>query len=551
MASANEWAQKAKEYSGYASAGADKFLEFQENAQKLKDAGATLNEFQDFAVGMKWASKVGMALGAASIGLTVIAALLPVDTIEDKILRGVTELKQQIDELRDHLDVKIRRQELTLDLSAVKRLLDHDTFSSITTAQNFLQSAAARRADPSTGEAAVIEDAFMRSKVDMMYALTQIESALTASEHENILWLTSEVHYGDPRKLIEIGYTLQMMATLAVAAYCARGVLAARIEHGGKDRVLPKERELEIMETLAGRPEISSDPAAILGRIVDMVQAAVDRCLEREVREAYVTSYFDDSVKTIVHNIMSLRQGSAESAVDLMHTQFPYLNFTALVYDGVVGQDHHGWRGSGPDYGLIVRRNWPLAGYEKDDDAYNKRNLILYFGPRLSKTIPKTQTLPNLPKPSPTRKVAAEAISTYLNIKKDDGLFDTDWQRVRLRTGTVHDLIEMNYSSTVYPKDPSDWENDFVWAGFTHHTIGPVIFPEKIGPIASGFTEESKEASTQKGIGLFLGIASQNRIGIVTKADWTEHLVGFDKRVASIKPYPHYYQVVVIWDDAH
>lgn len=153
MTSANEYAAKGKKYSELAAKGADKLVAYQKEANKLHDAGETLSEMQEFAVGLKWAGKLSMGLGAISIGFTAVSAFLPVKSTEEKILEGVTEIKAQVESLRYHLDLIVKELRTQLDQDMIDILMEITHFSNIKTASDYMASAAARRADPSIGSA--------------------------------------------------------------------------------------------------------------------------------------------------------------------------------------------------------------------------------------------------------------------------------------------------------------------------------------------------------------------------------------------------------------
>lgn len=344
--------------------------------------------------------------------------------------------------------------------------------------------------------------------------------------------------------VIKIATHYQTLATYAIAAFGAQRLLKERQEAEDEGRSWTKEDEIKLLENLAGREDISSDPAAKLKRISDAIQDEINRLFDRKVRQTYVGNYFDNVVKDGVRSLMEARQATAGHIVGLMHQTFPYLNFTALVYDGVMdtGDEHrHAWNVRGADWGLITERRLPLPGKDSGADSDDKRNILIYFAPRHAKETPVTQTLPDLNAPSPKRRKAAKSISAELNKLKHGGLH-TQWKKIRHESSTLADVIVPTYSDTVWDGS-SNWGNDMVWVGYTDNCERN--FMEEI----AGDSDDQERSNALQTLDQFLGVASQNRIGIEVK--YTPE--PYKQTVSGILFHYEcrYYQVITISDDAH
>ncbi|WP_425100679.1 hypothetical protein [Tropicibacter sp. S64] len=533
MTDAAHVAKTAKTYAGYAKAAADKLEGWQKEAAKLSEAGKTLNDFQTVMQGLTWAGKLSAGLGAVSFGVAAIASFLPVPTTEDKIYSAVQALQRQVSDLKTDMETLFDELEEKVYQAVIEWLLQSDHITHIKTATDILESIAARRADPALGGLTSVEDDLFNINPDALrYALTAIETALTTQEHKkNLLWQTYDLSYGDPREMIRVGGNYQSLAMAAVSAFGACKVIHARRAAEAAGEPFGEAEAAAVIAEAAGYESVPTDPAGQLAHIVDTVRQQVNRCYDRREREAVVKHYFDTKLKAKHRKALTNCQGYAETIVKDLHTQFPYLNFSAIVTWGWRGDTRRGWHVGGAEYGVFsYGRMKPEA--DSGSDPEDRRNLIVYFAPRTEAGDPPLHVLPTLPEPSPARKTALGLISMAANYPKHGGLF-RQWKKIGM-TGSVTTLIKSLYPGYM-GRMPKHWGGDLVWACYTDDTFGT-------------FADDGKKTGDERAANALLavmGVASQNPIGFVMKYDVTY----LRKRPPELEC--RYYQVIGIWDDAH
>ncbi|WP_136443600.1 hypothetical protein [Pacificoceanicola onchidii] len=555
MADAAHTAQTAKKYAGYAKDAAGKMEAWHKEAAKLSDAGKTLNDFQEVMKGLTWTTKLAAGLGVASFAISAIASFLPVETKEDQIFNAVNRLSQQVDDLHSEIKAAFKNLDKKIALDRVKiGLKPH--IDKVHGATNKLAIIAGRRAKDKNADISDIESDLKRiNPNDLSDAVYAIASAFTATTHDdNLLSLTFEVNYADPREVIRVAAKYQAVALAALSAYTAVKMIEKRDSKGS---ALTDAEANGVISDAAGDSGNPATLSASVNRIGEAIETQTKRCYNRAERAAQVARYFSEHLESDNRSKLGNCQAYSETMVSLLHKRFPYLNFTVLVYWGYAGAEKHGWYVNGDDYGFIVRKRVDYTG-EKKTDPEDTRMLMIYSAPRTVEGDPPLHKMPNLPTPSPTRKKALSQLSDLANQPKRGGIFKdtqflTRWHRTHIDGSLTDDYIRGFYPALMgrsslpplyHVLEEKGWESgDFVWCAYTKGADEYAITVYDIDPKTGGYVKP-KDKDVQTSLNTVMGVTSQNRIGLVSKHynEPGEHLWTLDCE---------YYQWLVVWDDQH
>lgn len=220
MAEINHNVHTAKAYIGYAAKGAAKLSDMSKAAQKMAKAGEELGEIDKMLADMAFLSQISAGLQAASMGMSVLATLLPIKTKQDLIYDAVIEIDDKLDAMKDQIANGFKQLDAAVWTAASQTALERAA-SQIKTAHGRLAKIAVLRKEGKDYSDALDELKDYHVK-DMRDAVGLIEDYVVGTPLvPNVLKLTHSATYGDGAFVFPLAVYLVQMAHLGVSTAAA------------------------------------------------------------------------------------------------------------------------------------------------------------------------------------------------------------------------------------------------------------------------------------------------------------------------------------------
>lgn len=518
----NKWAHDAKKYAGYAKQAADKFDGWVQAAKKAEAAGADLDDIKALLTAVKYTSEISTALGVVGFGLSIVAALLPIPSTESLILKSVTRIEGELSDLSKKVSQIEKELQGTIWKATSQTALENDHIIHIKTVAGYLNSIAQKKAKKEDYSA---DEASLRTYNlhTLKDAVNEIQGYLNGTNPANLLSLTYDQTYGDPVRVLQLGGYYLHMINLAVSSEAAAKAL---IKSHSVGRALTDEETAKIAQETAGDPTIATDYAAQIANVSALVQKWVHKCLDDKQRIQNVNLFLSAKVLSEAFLTVPDYQGGATRLVTALSGQFPWMDFSTIIY---AAQDDATAAGGvtlgAPDSRVIT--------IDQTDLNKKKYTIQLYLSLRTTKGVKKIKSLDDMANAFTGTKAAEMAtLAVLMNDHKRFGI--TRWHGHHVAVSVENFLITY-YGAFFYPEHRMNWNGDYVWAGWTD-----------LSTTKSTGSGDAPPADPK--LGRFMGVAAQHagtvHETIVRSSDFNSYS-GVETRKAD----SDWYQIVVFQDD--
>lgn len=367
---------------------------FAKNSATAVKNGETLNFFENAIKDIKFFGKANVVLQLASAGLSIVGDLAGAKSTESQILAGVREIIGRVEVLHSDMNTHFTQLEKKLNIQTGQLLLGIE-LNKLRGKLKYLDTIAKNRA-AGKGVGTLTGDLLHADPSMFVDIFTQIESCThgtVSGDSPNILQFIYETTYGDIRAVLPVAESLMHQASLCLVAHIAVEQLQYKNAPATQNAKAPNLDQIgQLYET--GMKNIAK-------AVHTWTAKCVNASLQKKNIKAYVTAHR--------HALMAISvddyQGSAERVALKLQAHYPYLNFSVIAYEAIVGYRAH----------AVVGLNCDL--YKKITDVSNKpMNLFVYWAKRTA-----TNRQPLI-----AYKEAANP-SIFRARDRKDRTFDTQW----------------------------------------------------------------------------------------------------------------------------
>ncbi len=386
----------------HAQTGAQALDQFAKDSEKALKSGEEINVFQKAMAGLKFFGKASAVLQCINVGMTIIGEFAGQRTTEQVILQKVNELLGRVKALGQDAhqvfgmieqDLKIQTGKLELNTQIIK----------LETCTTYLENINARRLKGQpTG---TLEDDFLNiNPTDFVQAVDQIRDCTVGTGSKlspNILEHLYDRHCGDIRKVLPMAEYLIHQTSLAIMLH----IVTEQIQY---ERGTPTQRKNK-----PDPAQIASLYKSQTAAISKAVSAMSNKCFSLAEQKKNVIKLIGRDRMSPMMILANAPQASAERIAYCLQEHYPYLNFSVITYEYLVGWKKHATSG-----GNCVL----MKGFS--DMVSEKMNIFVYWAKRT-----KTNRQPLI--------TYDYAVDSYAPVRKDR-TFDTQYRNAPLGSRYVY-----------------------------------------------------------------------------------------------------------------
>ncbi len=371
----------AKKYVDGAAALATKIQAASDAAKKMQAAGEDINLIRKALASMSYLPEIGTILQVISAGLSVAQFFLPMKTKEDQILDGIKEITGRVESLRTDLTAQLKSLGLELELFGDKATLA-PFIAVVESGNDTLGSIADTRLTGGSPDFASVQIDDLVGK-DFSTAFRMFYDFSTGTGvADNFIEKAYQQSYGNAGTVTQLADYLTTMAMLAVTLDAFKKGVLARRQHEANGTTIDDDARVALADSIG---TFYHDKLATIG---DNGMTWSNRCIDPDARADQIERYYQDNRFGLMAVIGADKQGSATRIVDRLGTQWPYLNFTAIVYGPLAGFDSHAFRASA---------HCTISHFRKNDLAGQPVNVVIYWANRRDGAKRKRSTPPDQP----------------------------------------------------------------------------------------------------------------------------------------------------------